>query len=444
MSHDVAILGAGPAGAAAAVEASERGLRTIVLDEQLAPGGQVYRASPHLGSDDAEGAALRASLAASSAELRLSHRVWNVERGDDGFRLFALGPEGPLEIRARALVVATGAQERFVPFRGWDLPGVMGLAAATILLKSQRLLPGRNAVVAGAGPLLYAVAHGILEGGGRVAAVVDAQPRSAWWTLDLLSRPDLLKCGASWMSALRRARVPLLRGMSLEGVARNEGGLLATAGGRAIACDAVCCGFGLMPSTDVTRLLGAAHAFDASLGGWHVVAYDDQRTDVPGLYVAGDAAGIRGAASAPHQGRIAAQSIAGAAATGKRERDSAARFGLAMTRIAQVDDRTIAAIPSDVLVCLCEQLPRSAIDAAIADGCSTINDVKSATRCGMGPCGGRMCEDAVARLVAIRTSRTREEIGMATARPPLRPVELDAIAGGFDYDALPMPAPAPL
>jgi NAD(P)H-nitrite reductase large subunit len=248
----------------------------------------------------------------------------------------------------------------------------------------------------------------------------------------------------AWLSALRRARVPILRASTIESVTRDGDALAATVNGRVIACDAVCCGFGLMPSPDVTRLLGASHAFDPALGGWHVIVDDMQRCDVPGLYAAGDVAGIRGAASAPLQGRIAVQAIAGAAVTGRSEREHASRFGRAMTRVAQVDDRAIASIPADVAMCVCERLSRAAIETAIDDGCVTINDVKGATRCGMGPCGGRMCEDAVARLIAVKTSRTRAQIGMATGRPPLRPVPLDAIAGDFDYDALPMPAPAPL
>jgi thioredoxin reductase len=443
MTYDVAIIGAGPAGAAAAVEASARGLRALVVDEQVAAGGQVYRTSPPMAGDG-DGDRLRASLAASTAELHLAHRLWNVERDGDGFRLYATGPRGPCEWRARTLIVASGAHERFVPFPGWDLPGVMGLAAATILLKSQRVLPGRDVVVAGAGPLLYAVAHGILAGGGRVAAIVDAQPRRAWWTPDLLARPDLLRRGMAWLSALRRAHVPRLAASTLDAVARDGDGLVASVNGRTFACDAVCCGFGLLPSTDVTRLLGASHAFDAALGGWHVIADDDQRCDVPDLYAAGDVTGIRGAAAAPHQGRIAAQAVAAVTATGKRERDQAARFGRAMTRLGHVGDHAIASIPAGVTMCLCERLSRATIEAAIDDGCITINDVKAATRCGMGPCGGRMCEDAVARLICVKTSRTREEVGMATGRPPLRPVPLDAIAGDFDYDALPMPAPAPL
>ena len=453
-SYDVAVLGAGPAGAAAAIEASSHGLRTIVFDEQVAAGGQVYRTSPRIeGSGDADGDRLRDAFGKAGIDRRLAHRVWHIERGDKGFGVYALGADGPFNATAKALIVATGAQERYVPFDGWDLPGVMGLASATVLLKSQRVLPGKCVVVAGAGPLLYAVAHGIVAGGGRVAAVVDAQPRHAWWRPDVLSRPDLVLRGIAWLNALWHAGVPIFRGRVVRSVMREGEALRVCVVGngrvREIACDTVCCGFGLMPSTDVTRLLGATHAYEPSLGGWHVVVDDDQRTDVRGLYAAGDVAGVVGAAAAPFQGRIAARSAARnlgrtVDSEGKRERDRAARFGRAMTRLTQVDDEVIAAIPTGVTMCVCEGLTRATLEAAIDDGCTTINDLKSATRCGMGACGGRVCEDSVARLIALKTSRTREEIGQATGRSPLRPVELDAIAGDFDYDALPMPAPAPL
>ena len=161
-----------------------------------------------------------------------------------------------------------------------------------------------------------------------------------------------------------------------------------------------------------------------------------------------------GAAAAPLQGRIAA--LAAARDLGridgdtrgledaKRAQARAARFGAAMTQLANVGDGAIVSIPADVIVCQCERLPRSTLDGAIDDGCATINDLKANTRCGMGPCGGRLCEETAARLITIRTRRTRVDVGQATGRPPLRPVDLDAIAGEFDYDALPMPAPSPL
>ena len=474
--HDVVVLGAGPAGAAAAIEAASLGLRTAIADEQAVAGGQVYRVAPGIApvradQERTDGDRIRAELGAGNIDRCFAHRVWHVERANDRWHIHALGPEGPRTLHAAALIVATGAQERHLPFAGWERPGVMGLAAATVMLKAQRMLPGRNVVVAGAGPLLLVVAKAIVDGGGRVAAIVDAHPRSAWFAsaADLLSRPDLAARGMGWYRALHSAGVPMHHGCLLRAVDGDAPALRASvfpvdregrarADGKAvtIACDAVCCGYGLMPATDVTRLLGASHAFDLTLGGWHVVVDDDQRCNIPRLYAAGDGAGVVGAAAAPWQGRVAAMAAArdldridtathaSRAAPARRERVRAARFGGVMTRIANVGDGAVASLASGVTMCQCERLTRATLDAAIADGCATVNDLKGATRCGMGPCGGRLCEDAAARLIALATGHTRTEIGQATGRPPLRPVDLDALAGDFDYDALPMPATAPL
>lgn len=474
---DVAVLGAGPAGAAAACEAAARGLRVAVLDEQPAAGGQVYRMASGIApirADDerAEGDRLRAELASSAAERRFAHRVWHVEHEAGGFALHALGPDGPALVQARKLIVATGALERSLPFPGWDLPGVMGLAAATVLLKAQRMLPGHRVLVAGSGPLLYAVAKGIVDGGGEVVALVDARSRSAWWRRApaMSARLDLVRRGLAWQRMLRAAGVPIRHGTRVESVeARGDGMLLATlvpvdaegaprtgANATTIECDALCCGFGLIPATDVTRALRATHVFDAARGGWHAQVDADQRTDVEGLYVAGDGAGIEGAAAAAWQGRIAALAAArdlgrmpardGAddAVPLRAARARAARFGRAMTELAHVGDGAIASLPVTTPMCLCEGLSRHDLEQAIAAGCRTMNELRSATRCGMGPCGGRVCEEAAARLLALRTGQTREAVGQPTGRSPLRPVEIDAIAGDFDYDALPLPAPAPL
>ncbi|WP_198369006.1 FAD-dependent oxidoreductase, partial [Roseomonas rosulenta] len=188
MMHDVAVLGGGPAGMAAATEAASRGARTVLLEESSLPGGQVYRAAPAgfampQDADRRAGDALRSALSASGADIRTGCRVWGlgggplVPAGDASapFTLSALGADGvPFTVTARALVLCCGTHERIIPFPGWTLPGVIGLAAATILLKAQGVLPGRRVVVAGVGPLLYAVAAKVLAGGGAVAAVVDA------------------------------------------------------------------------------------------------------------------------------------------------------------------------------------------------------------------------------------------------------------------------------
>ena len=467
---DVTIVGAGPAGVAAAVQAAELGLRVVLLDENAFAGGQVHRVAPGIAPappdrDRIEGDALRASLDRANVDKRFGHRVWHVERVHDRWRVHAVAPDGATSIQSAALIAATGAQERFVPFDGWHRPGVIGLAAATLLLKAQRVLPGRAVLVAGSGPLLLLVAKSILEGGGRVVAVVDAQPKWAWRAdvAALASRPDLVARGIGWMRTLRKHRLRMLHAHVLRSISGTAPELRAVVtpidrDGPSVEldCDAVCCGFGLMPATELTRLAGASHAFDATRGGWHARVDDDQRCDVPLLYVAGDGGGVAGAAAAPWQGRIAALRVArdlgridasaheARAASAKQARHRASRFGAAMTRLASAGDGVLASIAGSVTVCQCEGLTRATLDAAIDDGATTINDLKAATRCGMGSCGGRLCEDAAARLIALRTGATRTQIGQATGRPPLRPVDLDTLAGQFDYEALPIASPSPL
>lgn len=465
MTHDLIIIGAGPAGASAAIAAAGLGLRTVVLDEQHAAGGQVWRAPAGVDASVDDGARLRHRLRDSGATCAFGRRVWLAERG---FTVSALGPDSAEDYRAPSLIVAAGAHERHVPVPGWTMPGVIGLAAATILLKSQHVLPGRRVVVAGVGPLLLLVAAEILRGGGEVAAVIDANGRRDWLAapVALLSRPGLAALGAGWMARLLWAGVPILSRHALRriegagGVSRviagpiHMDGSLAAGTERGFDCDAVCLGYGLQSSTELTRLLGARHAYQS--GGWVPVTTDEQLTSIPGLYACGDGAGVQGVAAAPLRGEIAAIAVArdlgrltSAQATPRlaalqMRLRRAARFGDAMAVLALPPAKLAAAIAPETIVCRCERLSRAELDLAIAQGAVTVNDLKSATRCGMGPCGGRMCEYAAAQLIAAGTGLRPEEIGPSTARPPLRPVTLQTLAGDFDYDSLPMIEPAPL
>jgi len=470
-SYDLIVLGAGPAGAAAAIKARGLGLSVAVIDEAPVAGGQVYRApSPGLtptkpDADRAKGNELRQRLAASGAVIHADHRVWSLTAG---FSVSAVGPDGPLTIAAPNLIVAAGAVERHIPVSGWTLPGVIGLAAATILLKSHGVLPGRRVVVAGSGPLLLLVASKIAAAGGEVVAVVDAAPRAAWLSRisSMLARPDLMAKGAAWALRLLLARVPIHSGSAIraingtDGVASVEIGLVdgdwRPIGGvtRTVEADAVCLGFGLLPSTEVTRLLGAEHVYAPELGGWIPDVDASLQTSVPGLFVAGDGGGVRGADAAPLSGELAAIGVARrlgrggdlerqAAAIAARWRRSGA-FGAAMSAVAMPPSGAAAMIGEHATVCRCEGLTRATLDAAIAAGSKTLADLKATTRCGMGPCGGRVCGEAASMLIAAATGWDRATIGQASARPPLRPVPLAAIAGDFDYDDLPIPAPAPL
>jgi thioredoxin reductase/bacterioferritin-associated ferredoxin len=472
MQYDAIIIGAGPAGAAAAMTCAELGLSVLMLDEQESAGGQVWRApsvvSKDSAGDHAEGDALRRRLAESGVVCRFGRRVWLVERG---FTVHSIAEDGLEQDSAPAVIVASGATERHLPVPGWTLPGVLGLAAATILVKSFGILPGRRVLVAGVGPLLPLVAHLIRRAGGTVAAVVDANPARAWIARPraLLSRPDLLARGFLWRAGMARSRVPWMARHLVRRIDGVEGVEAVTvtpvntdwtprAGGkeRRIACDAVCIGFGLMPSTEITRLLGADHHFDASCGGWCPTLDADQATSISGLYACGDGAGVLGAAAAPMRGMLAA--LGAARSLGRLTPDAfdrrakrpraalvkAATFGRAMTMLTTLPPGIAAAIDGEAIVCRCELLSRATLDQAIANGAVTLNELKAVTRCGMGPCGGRLCEEAAAHLIAAGTGRSRADLRPATARPPIRPLPLGALGPELDYADLPLPEPAPL
>jgi bacterioferritin-associated ferredoxin len=217
-----------------------------------------------------------------------------------------------------------------------------------------------------------------------------------------------------------------------------------------VACDSVTLGHGLVPATEVTRLLGARHVYQAEAGGWIAAVDADLRTSIAGLYVAGDAGGIAGAAAAVERGRLAGLAAAidagaagrGALAAARRAATRAERFGLAMARLMTPRPGLLDCVPADAVVCRCEDVTRGEIEEALDAGAREVNQLKSWTRCGMGPCQGRMCGEAVAELVARRTG-SREAAGVFSARPPLRPVPLDALTGSFAYEDLKLPAPAP-
>lgn len=473
---DLLVLGAGPAGARAALRARASGLSVVLVDENREAGGQVWRplpegfsrvASTRPAADANDGDALRSELLLADIPCLYGHKVWNV---GSNLRTDLIGQDGAISWYPSALLVATGTTERVVPFPGWTLPGVMGLAAATILLKSQNMLPGRRTVVAGCGPLLLAVANGILDAGGEVAAVIDLASRGDWLrTLRALSgRPDLLWQGLRWQANLRLARVPVLYRSGIESVVAVKNGLearvqqvdatgapLTGAVSRVFEADGVTVGHGLVPGTDVTRLLRARHRYAGELGGWIAEADEMGRTSVRGLFVAGDGAGISGAAAAGVHGELAALACAHdlgrvSPMTYAKERSSllekwrkSARFGRAMAGLMSLRDGAVAAIKPEAIVCRCEDVSRAEIDEAVHEGARDMNQLKAWTRCGMGPCQGRTCGDVAGALLALKIG-SREDVGCFTGRAPLRPITLAEVAGNYTYADIPIPKAAPL
>jgi len=345
------------------------------------------------------------------------------------------------------------------------LPGVIGLAAATILLKAHGVVPGSPTVVAGVGPLLYAVAAGIRKAGGRVAAVVDLLAPSDWAASlpGLVSRPDLLGRGARWMAGLRVRGVPIHHRATLTAVHGDTGveaveiapvahdwSLVPDGPRRIIAAASVAVGHGLVPATEVARLLGVEHRYDAARGGWVPTLSADRRAAAR-VYIAGDCAGVFGVAAAELAGRLAglaaardlsALSAAAYAALSRPVRRGlrrAERFGGAVSRMMALRPGLAGSIAPGTIVCRCEDIPRAAIDRVAAAGARHVNQLKSATRCGMGPCQGRSCADAAAEIVAAEAGLPRAMVGQWTSRAPLRPISLEAALGEYTYADIPRP-----
>jgi NADPH-dependent 2,4-dienoyl-CoA reductase/sulfur reductase-like enzyme len=468
MRVDLAVLGAGPAGANAALAAAGHGLSVAVIDENAAAGGQVWRApAPSVARDDADaqdGAALRQLLAASSVRHLDSATAWLIAR-EDAWRIDIVRHGVSDTVTADALIIATGAHERVMPFPGWTLPGVIGLAAATILLKANGVLPGRRTVIAGCGPLLSLVAAAILKAGGTVAAVVDLASRAEWLGAlpALAARPDLLARGALWRARIAAARVPMFHrhgviaadgtdtlGAVLLGRVDAEGRRVPGAPIVTIAADALAIGHGLVPDTAATRLLRLRHRYDPA-SGWVADRDAGLAASADLLWLAGEVGGIGGAAVAALQGRLAGLAAARALGRSVAEADigriqagiaRAGRAAAAMAWMMRPRPAMADAITPDTIVCRCEDVSRAVIDAAIAAGAHDLNQVKQWTRCGMGPCQGRMCGEAAASLLAPHVGG-REDVLPWTGRPPLRPVSADDLLGDFDYADIPIPAPAP-
>jgi pyruvate/2-oxoglutarate dehydrogenase complex dihydrolipoamide dehydrogenase (E3) component/bacterioferritin-associated ferredoxin len=472
---DLVVLGAGPAGVAAANVASKEGAEVVIIDENSSAGGQIYRAPPNefqpqnsFKSDEfREGEKQRNILENSNLTALFKHRVWSVS---SDLVVSTVGPNGLSSWHARSLIIANGALERIIPFPGWTIPGVIGLAASTILLKSQYVLPGQSTVVAGCGPLLIAVANGIIKSGGKVSAIIDLNSKSDWIKAfpRLLSRPDQLFKGMSWFANIMKAGIKLYGGHAVtntkqvDNVLRisiapinSAGSILDSKNQKIVEGDCLAIGHGLFPSTEITRLLKAKHIYDPLKGGWVPLIDDDFRSSIPGVYIAGDATGISGAFSAVQKGRIAGMAAVRDLNVMSSQKYKAKikseliilkkneNFGKAAVRLMKFRPELIQTITSETIVCRCEDVFRSEIDEAIESGARDLNQLKAWTRCGMGPCQGRTCSEAIEAILASKLG-SRELAGQWTGRTPLRPVPIEQIIGKYTYEDIPIPENAPL
>lgn len=448
---DIVIIGAGPAGMSAALQATRHGLSVLVLDRQAEPGGQIFRSSgsasadkrKEIGADYARGEALVREFRQSPATFLGGANVWHLAPG----RAYVSHQGTSHVMQARQLLIATGAMERPVPLPGWTLPGVLGAGAADVLLKSASMLPEGPVVLCGNGPLILQTVVHLKHFGIPIAGVaLTGSPASLFKAAlrmpGALLRPQYLLhgMGMGLRTFFGAPCHPAAKDVSI----RRDGETLTvdfTSFGKrkSLQGTAVLLHEGVVPETRITRLARCRHAWNPRQRYWHAETDVWGKTNVCGIRVAGDSAGVRGADAAIASGEAVALDICrelGALTLETRDRlAKATLFRLYRCDAMQPFMETFfapspsALLPADdAVVCRCEELTAGELRRTIEAGCYSPDGLKSQARPGMGTCQGRMCSAAVAEMIAHAHGLPIETLPPYHAQPPLFPLPLEELA----------------
>jgi len=458
-SCPLAVVGAGPAGLGIAIAAAESGLDVVLVDENQKIGGQIYRQASLAESDrDDRHQPAKRFVALSQRLGELSQRITMIPRtrvwGIFEQTLALAGPS-PCFLRADRIALAPGAHEFVPPFPGWTLPGVMTAGAAQRLVKSMQVAPGQRVILVGTGPFLLTVANSLLDADVQVVAVVEASRRRDWlWRLPSMAsaRMSLVLEGWRYLRRIRSAKIPLLTGHVITratGPSQVESVTVAPCSrdwapdhsrARTFDVDALCVGYGFVPRTQMAQLAGCKVKYVSARGGWIPELSVDGQTSQPRIWCAGDGAGIGGALLAELSGRLVGLSIARDCnalseteyvrlrAPVCREVRRLQRFRDALESVSRIRSGLFSLADEDTHVCRCEEVTLGEVEEALQAGCSSMRELKIASRIGMGPCQGTMCWRGIAELACQKTGQSPESFGPLSIRPPIQPIGMGELA----------------
>ena len=451
-SYQLAVIGAGPAGMAAAQTAAEHGVDVVLFDEQARPGGQIYRNIENtavdrglLGKDYAMGMQIVQAFRQASLDYQPDTSVWYLDKS----RQIGVLQQGFSEqVSAKRIVIASGAQERPMPFPGWQLPGVMTAGAGQVLLKSAAMVPEDGVVLAGCGPLLLLLAWQYLQAGVKIAALLETTPKSNSGKAlrhlpGALVASEYLFKGLQLTRAIRRSGIPWHKSVSdlrAEGDPDLKAIHFSSSGkNQCIETGLLLLHQGVIPDLQIAQAAGCGLEWHGARQSWQPKLDNWGESSQSGIFVAGDLGGIVGARAARLTGQLAGMQVAhqlgyldnarrdklAGSIQKARDRHLAIRpFLDAYYRIAQP-----ALVPLDeTLVCRCEEVTAGQIRDVIALGCHGPNQAKAFTRCGMGPCQGRLCAATVEQIFSSAQDKPVSEIGRYNARPPIKPITLGQLA----------------
>jgi len=455
-NYDLVIVGAGPAGMAAAVEAAKHKLSVMVLDEQPEEGGQTFRSvstterlRPEIfammGEDYQNGKKLQLSFQQTGVKNLSNAIVWNIE---PDMTVNYLHKGTTHQVAASRLLIATGAQERPVPIPGWTLPGVMGAAAADVLLKSSGVVPSGKIVLAGSGPLLWLAASRLAEAKAEISAVLETVNLSNYLKalphlpLALKSSGYLLK-GLQMKSLVSKARIEVISGVAdLRAEGTEELQYLHfkyRKKCKTIEVDTLLLHEGVVPNIQLSSHMGCKHDWNELQNYWYPVMDEWGNTSIDGVAVAGDSGIVAGAKVAEASGHLAGLEASyqlGMISRNQRDEDSA----IFRKKIKQHNavrpflehlypPNQAVRVPKNnsTLICRCEEVTVGQIRKSVELGALDLNGAKAYTRCGMGPCQGRMCGLAAAGIIAEVLGKSPRDVGYYRCRAPVKPINLSQI-----------------
>ena len=453
----VLIVGAGPAGTRAAETLAGHGVSPVLVDEGARSGGQIYRrppagfkrpASALYGFEAQKAQAVHAALDGLSDRIdyRPNTLIWNIEGGVAQ----ALGPDGIGRIAFDAIVLATGAMDRVIPFPGWTLPGVFTMGGSQVALKAQGCAIGDPVVFMGTGPLLYLVAYQYAHAGARVAAVLDTSHLSQAIPVfhGLLWGGRTFAKGLWYITWLRTAGISVRAGITpvaAEGESALEAVRYRDRRGREhrIACTGLGIGYSVKSEVQLAELAGCEMAFDPLAQQWLPQVDEDGRALKGSVYLAGDGAGVAGADAAELRGRLAAlalladRGVAIDRALQARQRAKLRRimrFRDALERAMPTPFHMARTVPDETVICRCEAITAGDIRQGRSLEPAELNRAKAFTRVGMGRCQGRVCGPAAAQILAAARGCAVEEVGRLRGQAPVKPLSIRAGAEAAEED----------
>lgn len=457
---NIIIIGSGFSGIVAADVLADYNLSILLIDENIHIGGQLLRRIPdRLGEysshkpDKIKQTGFRFVDKVRDKKITLMNKTTLLGVYENNEILIEYNREKTLTLKYGLLLFATGARERFIPFKGWTLPGVYSAGMMQVLMKSSGVLPAKTMLMAGSGLFLFAAANEFLGSGGKLLGIMEQSP--FWNKVKFFPQlfhqlPKFLE-GGKYLSRIYLSKVPVhyrrhiieARGdKHLEEVVvgkLNRQGKFISGTEKTYQTDALAVGYGFVPNIEAPQLAGCELEYSQEKGGWTVQVNDRMETSVENILAAGEITGVGGAQKSLNEGRIAAYSILEKLGVEdksrlvsmykklKRQRKHHMSFVKCFNSLYEIKPETVLEIPDDTIVCRCEYIDMKSIKNAVDMGCHNPNALKVSTRCTMGPCQGRTCAPVIYDILQTLCSKSPEAMGLFSVRPPFKPVSIRAL-----------------